>query len=129
MFDVDSKNIYLTRGDYANIACNLKFKNENEEWEDYEMQDGDFLTLTVREEASKQSPVLLEIISLTNELKFFNDDTKNIPIGNYSADIQLTLSDGKRFTFWPEVTKEDNYNFRKEKNIKNFFLLSEVTTI
>lgn len=124
MFQITNDVIYLTRGDYAKIKCDLK---SGETSEDYVMGPGDFLTLTIRESPSKESPVLCMINSFTDEITIQNEDTADIPVGAYSADIQLTTYDGKRFTFWPTLEGYSDKNRAKEKNFKNFILQPEVT--
>lgn len=51
-------------------------------------------------------------------------DTEDIDPGRYSADLQLTTGDGKRYTFWPELEGMSRYMV---KNFANFVIMPEVT--
>lgn len=122
MFDIINNKIRLTRGDYGKIECVLR----DGAGDPYEMQDGDVLTLTVRDVASADSPVMLQVSSVTNMLAIQHEDTAGLPVGTYSADIQLTTADGKRLTFWPKL---DEIKYAREKNLRNFELFPEVTRV
>lgn len=122
MFEIKNDKIRLTRGDYGKIECVLR----DGAGEPYEMQDGDVLTLTVRDVASADSPVMLQVSSITKLLTIDHADTADLPVGEYSADIQLTTADGKRLTFWPKL---DEIKYAREKNFKNFIIMPEVTRV
>lgn len=96
-----------------------------EDGSEYTMQPGDTLTLTVRQKASKDSEILLEVTSDTNEILLRPSDTASIPPGKYSADIQLNTATGDVFTIWPDKAalsfSPSNTNFA------NFWIWPEVT--
>ena len=117
MFYIENGKIHLTRGDYAKIKCDMT----DGEGTPYEMQDGDSLTLTIRKKPKDDSTILAQITSLTDEIAIQHEDTASIDPGSYSADIQLTTSDGKRFTFFPDTV------IATTKNYENFVIGSEVT--
>ena len=122
MFNATQDVIEITRGDYRTLEVGLK----DARGEPYEMREGDFLTLTVRELPEAASPVLVQVHSATNVLTFTPGDTANVEPGQYSADIQLTTADGKVITLWESVPA-DQRSKGKIKNWKNFIILPEVT--
>lgn len=113
--------INLTRGDDASIEVSLTLDDGTE----YDMDSNDYLIFGVREAPTDDSPVLISIESDrgSNTIVFEHDDTNEMDIGTYSAEIQLMTSDGKRYTVWPKLTG----NMRTGKsNRKNFVLMTEV---
>ena len=91
------------------------------------MQAGDVLTLTVRALPSADSPALIQIDALpgSRRIVFSHADTAELDVGRYSADVQLTTADGKRYTVWPAITGSGRYVV---KNLNNFVIMPEVTT-
>ena len=92
----------------------------------YELQADDVLTLTVRELPSTVSPVLMQIDSLPGSRRIVigHGDTSELNVGRYSADLQLTTPDDKRYTLWPNITGTNRYMV---KNLNNFVIMPEVT--
>ena len=92
------------------------------------MQPEDELTLTVRALPSADSPALIQIDALpgSNRIVFRHEDTAELDVGRYSADVQLTTAEGKRYTVWPTITGSGRYVV---KNLNNFVIMPEVTTI
>lgn len=88
----------------------------------YEMQEGDILTLTVRELPVETSPILLQAVSANTIIFLSGEATGAVPAGKYSCDIQLTLANGDPITVFPEQPEEG-----KVKNWKNFVVDGEVT--
>ena len=119
MFFVEDNVIYITRGDDAELEVSIT----DGEGTAYTMQDGDVLTLTVRELPDFDSEAVCKIDSETNRIIFSHADTADAEAGRYSADIQLT-SEGKRRTVWPELEDSERY---KVKNFRNFVIMPEVT--
>ena len=122
MLKIEEGIIYLTRGDDAVLDVNMT----NLDGETYEMKPEDKLTLTVREKPDESSMPLLMVESQggTARLEIRSVDTAEIDPGQYSADIQLTTQDGKRYTVWPELEGSARY---KTANFKNFVVMPEVT--
>ena len=122
-FYIESDVIYLTKGDDAVLEVS---SIATEGGAEYELQPEDELTLTVRALPSAQSPVLLQIDALpgSNRIVFRHEDTAELDVGRYSADVQLTTADGKRYTVWPTITGSGRYVI---KNLKNFVIMPEVT--
>lgn len=119
--DSNGDVINLTRGDDAVIEIALTTDDD----EEYEMDSNDYLIFAVREVPSPDSPVLLSIESEhgVNRIVFTHDDTKDMNIGFYSAEVQLMSSDGMIYTVWPKLVG----NMRTSKsNRKNFVLMTEV---
>lgn len=89
------------------------------------MGEKDYLVLTVRETASTESPILLQIKGQEgkNVLGLHEADT-DLPVGKYSADIRFyRLLDAGYCTFSVWGTDETD---TREKNLKNFIILAGV---
>lgn len=123
-FYIESDVVYLTKGDDAVLEVSSITAADGEE---YELRDTDVLTLTVRALPSDQSPVLIQIDSLpgSNRIVIGHADTAELTVGRYSADVQLTTADGKRFTVWPTIAGSGRYVI---KNFNNFIIMPEVTS-
>ena len=123
-FYIESDVIYLTKGDDAVLEISSIAMDSGEE---YALQETDVLTLTVRALPSTQSPVLLQIDALpgSRRIVFDHDATAELDVGRYSADVQLTTADGKRYTVWPSVSGSSRYVV---KSFNNFVLMPEVTS-
>lgn len=123
-FYIESDVIYLTKGDDAVLEVS---SITAEDGSAYELQTADVLTLTVRSLPSDQSPVLIQIDSLpgSNRIVIGHADTAELTVGRYSADVQLTTADGKRFTVWPTIAGSGRYVV---KSFNNFVIMPEVTT-
>ena len=124
-FYIESDVIYLTKGDDAVLEVS---SIATEGGEEYALQDTDVLTLTVRALPSADSPALSQIDALpgSNRIVFRHEDTAELTVGRYSADVQLTTADGKRYTVWLTITGSGRYVV---KNLNNFVIMPEVTTI
>lgn len=113
--------INLTVGDDASIEINLT----TDDGAKYNMGNNEYLIFNVREKASEQSPLLIDLRSDlgSNEIIFSHDDTKDLSPGYYSAEVQFMGEDGKRITVWP---KQEGNAKTSQANRKNFCLMSEV---
>lgn len=120
MLFIEYDVIYLTRGDDAGIDVSLTAGGVP-----YQMQEGDVLTLTVRERPSPDSPVLIEVHSETPHISITHEDTANVASGAYSADVQLLTADGKRITVFPKPVGQHRTT---ALNWRNFVVMPEVTT-
>lgn len=122
-FYIESDVIYLTKGDDAVLEIT---SIATEGGEEYELQPEDVLTLTVRALPSAQSPALIQVDALpgSRRIVFGHDDTAELDVGRYSADVQLTTAEGKRYTVWPTITGSGRYVI---KNLNNFVIMPEVT--
>ena len=123
-FYIESDVIYLTKGDDAVLEVS---SIATEGGVEYALQDTDVLTLTVRALPSAQSPALLQVDALpgSRRIVFGHADTAELDVGRYSADVQLTTAEGKRYTVWPTITGSSRYVV---KNLNNFVIMPEVTT-
>lgn len=113
--------VNLTRGDDATLTVPMT----SDDGEEYEMDENEYLIFGVKETPTETAATVLEINSDpgTNVIQFTHEDTMNLDVGFYSAEIQLMASDGKRITVWPKLTG----NQRTSKaNRKNFCLMTEV---
>lgn len=117
-----SEVINLTRGDDAIISIPLHFDSNNEE---YVMSENDYLVFSVREKPMEESELLIEIESArgSNTISIEHNDTADLPVGYYSAEVQLMTSEGKRITVWPTLTGNGRTN---TSNRKNFCIMTEV---
>ena len=122
-FYVENNAIYLTKGDDAVLEISGITAQDGSQ---YELQAEDVLTLTVRELPSTVSPVLMQIDSLPGSRRIVigHGDTSELNVGRYSADLQLTTPDDKRYTLWPNITGTNRYMV---KNLNNFVIMPEVT--
>lgn len=113
--------INLTVGDDATLNVPLK----TDDGEDYEMTQNEYLIFSVREKASEDSPLLMEIESErgSNDIDISHDDTAELTPGFYSAEIQFMGDDGKRITVWPKLTGNSRTS---ASNRKNLCLMTEV---
>lgn len=125
-FYLESDVIYLTKGDDAALEVSSITTDGGVE---YALQETDVLTLTVRVLPSAESPVLIQIDSLpgSNRIVLRHDDTAELNVGRYSADVQLTTADGKRYTIWPSVSGSGRYVVKNFNNFNNFVIMPEVT--
>ena len=122
-FYVESDVIYITKGDDAVLEVSSITADDGDE---YALQETDVLTLTVRALPSNLSPVLIQIDALpgSNRIVFRSEDTAELDVGRYSADVQLTTAEGRRYTIWPTIAGSGRY---VAKSFKNFIIMPEVT--
>ena len=122
-FYIESGAIYLTKGDDAVLEVSSIAAQDGSQ---YEMQAGDVLTLTVRTLPSADSPALIQVDSLPgkNRIVLRHEDTAELNVGRYSADVQLTTADGLRNTIWPQISGAGRYVV---KSYNNFVIMPEVT--
>ena len=121
MFYVENQVIFLTRGDSAEVSIELT----TEGGETYELGANDILTLTVRKKPLATSAVIFaKSATGSGVIPITPEDTQGAKVGQYSADIQLTTTDGEVHTVYPRLegkTRSSNNNF------KNFVIMPEVT--
>ena len=117
-----TQTINLTRGDDAVLEVSLKNINS----EDFTLGKSDYLIFDVRVLPRKESKLLLHIESTpgSNRIVFRHDDTASLKIGEYSAEVQMMTSDGKRNTVWPKPLGD--YKINEKLNRSNFILMPEV---
>ena len=87
MFSIEGNTIYLTRGDTLFLTVNLT----DSDGEPYEPSDGDIIRFAMKRRLTSKEPILLKNIStdtLTFEIE--PEDTKSLPYGQYSYDIEFT---------------------------------------
>ena len=117
-----TKVINLTRGDDAIVVFPLK----NTDGEDYTLGETEELIFSVRVLPREDSAELIHIVSVpgSNRIVISHDDTKDLDVGQYSAEVQLMTSDGKRITVYPMPTGK--FKIKDTANRKNFILMPEV---
>lgn len=125
MLKIVDNRIFMRRGDDDSFEVTLNSGDGT-----VTVEAGETLTLTVREEPTKESPVVLSVTSEpgSNVIEIKHEDTADAEYGEYSADIQLLMYDGKRKTVWPLFDPESATSTKQlQKNFKNFVILPEVT--
>ena len=126
LFITEDKNgqqvINLSRGDDAALEVPLKDLND----EPFELGETESLIFDVRVLPREDSELLIHIVSVpgTTRIVFTHDDTKDLEVGPYSAEIQLMTAEKKRITIWPEPIGKQK--IRDKINRKNFILMPEV---
>ena len=123
MIYVENDVIHINRGDDGEIIVPL----ETYDGETFYLAEDEYLIFGVREKPTADSELLLEIQSEpgSNYIPFAHADTVDIPIGFYSAEIQLMTSDGQRVTVWPWLKGSKRTS---TDNRRNFCLMTEVIT-
>ena len=124
MIYVEKNVINLTRGDDAALMVPLKNIDKSE----YVLGDQEYLIFGLKETPTQDAETLLEIRTEngSNIIRFRHEDTMNLPIGFYSAEVQMMTSDGQRITVWPKLT---GFNRTNVGNRKNFCLMTEVVDV
>lgn len=114
--------VNLSRGDDAALEVPLKDLNN----EPFELGETESLIFDVRVLPREDSELLIHIVSVpgTTRIVFTHDDTKDLEVGPYSAEIQLMTADKKRITIWPEPIGK--LKIKDKINRKNFILMPEV---
>ena len=124
MIYVDNNNVInLNKGDDAVLTVQLL----NTDGTPFTIGQSEYLIFGLREKPSPDSTMLLTIESSlgSNLIEFTHNDTKDMEVGFYSAEIQLMTEDEQRVTVWPKLVG----NSRTSKsNRKNFCLMTEVVT-
>ena len=117
-----SIKINLTRGDDAAMEVPLK----NRYNEEFVLGEDEYLIFDVRLIPREDSELLIHITSIpgSNRIVFTHGDTADLEVGQYSAEIQMMTSDGKRVTVWPKPTGK--FKIKDTANRKNFILMPEV---
>lgn len=119
MLFIDDGIISITQNDDAVLEINIQTSTGDP----FVMAADDTLTMSVREIPNGNSPLLMSITTApgSNRIILRGADTRAIPSGRYSYDVQLNRANGTRFTILPDnITSVGN-------NWKNFVVLGEVT--
>lgn len=98
MFKIDNKTnkISITKGDNASLRVNLIDVNKVNR----PVFDDDTIVLTVRKNVNDITPTISKT-AVNGVISFNPDDTKDLDIGLYVYDIQLTTFDNKIYTVIP----------------------------
>jgi hypothetical protein len=91
MFNVFMNDITMTKGDDASFDVGISY---NDKCRPYVMQQGDVLTFTAKKAADDETAAILKTLT---ELKLViaAADTKELEVGSYKYDLQLTFADGR----------------------------------
>lgn len=111
MFKIDGKqNIYISQGDSA--MCEVSINNPEAPFEEYELEQGDYLLFTVRsapKQIGEENEPLIEKTLTDNMIFLEPTDTQNLEVGQYFYDVKLYFADGSVNTIIPSVTG-NHYN-------------------
>ena len=111
MLYIDGTDIKLTRGDTAYLQVPLVNKLPDGTSQEYTMEAGDTLTMTMR--AKYDSEICFQKIAKgTNTFHIVPEDTASCNFSKYKYDVQLTMANGDVYTviepacfqILPEVT-------------------------
>lgn len=94
MLYIDGNNIKLTRGDTAYLTVPIKTALG----EDYVVQAGDALTLSVKKKSTDNNYVFQKVLDGSNTFHIEPQDTAGIEFGKYKYDIQLNTANGDVYT-------------------------------
>lgn len=81
-------DVFVTRGDTLDLHVSLVDADGN----DYELADGDELTLTVKSDTTSDEAL---ITKHGQDVTIEPQDTSGLAYGRYRYDVQLTLADGR----------------------------------
>lgn len=120
----ENKRMYITRSDDGVAEMNSLVDAEGKP---YELQPGDILTLTVKENPTDETAIFsTSSVPGSNRLVIRSEDTRDAEIGKYSVDVQIATADGLRFTVWPMLEGSER---TKKTNLKNFIIMTKVTSV
>lgn len=99
MLKVDDDNkIQLTRGDTARFEVGVKNEVDDSE---YELEDGDILRFTVKKSSEDENSLIQKKITSGTLIHIEPEDTKSLPCGKYTYDVELTTKNGDVYTIIP----------------------------
>lgn len=106
MFKIDGKqNVYITRGDTA--TCEVGITDPNFPYDEYELEEGDYLVFTVRAQPKQIDETNEPLIQKTltgNQIIIESADTESLEYGQYYYDVKLIFANGDVNTIIPSVT-------------------------
>ena len=98
MFNVNGKNIYLTRGDTLKITVSIFDSKGNT----YTPEPTDIIRFAMKHTYEDDEYTIVKIINNnTRLLELTSEETSNLLFGRYVYDIQLQKLDGEIDTFIP----------------------------
>lgn len=96
MLHIDNDGtIQLTRGDTARLTVGITNDTDGNE---YALESGDELTLTVKKNATDKEPLFQKVLTGTNTFHIEPKDTAQAEFGKYKYDVQLTTASGDVYT-------------------------------
>lgn len=114
MYEVKGKTIVMTRGDTLMVKITIL-----RDGEEYTPQEGDSVRFAVKSKLNSTQTEFVDANPLINKtipndtliLRLDPNDTKSLPFGDYTYDIEITFSDGvvdtfianSKFSLKPEV--------------------------
>lgn len=102
MFIIDGSTVTLTRGDSFYAVVGAKNKSTGQA---YTPQEGDVIKFGMKKNAKDAECVVEKTLDNSTLLLHLEpNDTKELPLGNYVYDIELTTSDGDVDTFINNAT-------------------------
>ena len=106
MLQITSNEVYLTRGDSADIQVTIYDMNGDV----YTLQTGDVLTFTMKYNCITEDKIMQKNITTDSTIHITPSDTNELSYGKYYFDVQLTMNDGSVYT----VIEPHNFNIMKE---------------
>lgn len=106
MLNITENEVFLTRGDSADIAVTIYDMNGDV----YELVEGDVLTFTVKFNCITEDNLIQKDITSDSTIHIEPSDTNDLNYGIYQFDVQLTMNDGSVYT----VIDPHNFNIMKE---------------
>ena len=110
MLEITKDAIHLTRGDNANIIVTIR----DAAGEVYELQSGDKLYFTMKQNCETTDVILQKNITHNSTIAIEHDDTKDLQYGVYKFDVQLKTAGGEIYTVIDPhdfyIEKEVNFN-------------------
>ena len=102
---MEKNKIYHTKGDSLLLYVRMDIKNrEGDVIDDYKPQEGDKVRFALKKRYTDPAPLLLvDIPNDTQLLKLEPEDTKDLEVGKYVYDCEITFSDGFVDTFIKEA--------------------------
>ena len=95
--------IQLTRGDTARLTVTIANEADGNE---YAIQSGDTLTLTVKKAVTDAEPSIQKVLTGAATFHIEPKDTAQLEFGKYKYDVQLTTAGGDVYTVIEPTTFE-----------------------
>lgn len=96
-------SVSLTRGDTARLTVSISNETDGNE---YAIQSGDTLTLTVKKSTKDEEPALQKVLDGTSTFHIEPKDTAHLAFGKYKYDVQLNTASGDVYTVIDSTTFE-----------------------
>lgn len=106
MLKITANEIYLTRGDSADIVVTIYDMNGDV----YSLQPDDVLLFTIKRNCITDDIIIQKDITSDSTIHIIPTDTNNLDYGVFKFDVQLTMASGDIYT----VIDPHDFNLTKE---------------